>query len=45
MLDWLVGNYELLGVTGQNWMLLIAGGLLLYIVMLFILRSRHAGLR
>jgi hypothetical protein len=45
MLDWLVGNSELLGLAGQNWMWLIGGGLLLYVVTLAIARRRHAGLR
>lgn len=45
MLNWLTGNCELFGLTGQNWMLVVAGGLLLYIVVLAISRRRQAGAR
>jgi hypothetical protein len=45
MLNWLTGNCELFGSTGQNWMLVVAGGLLLYIVMLAISYRRQAGAR
>jgi hypothetical protein len=45
MLSWLVGNCDLFGLSGQNWMVLIGGGLLLYAAMLLIARRRHAGLR
>lgn len=30
-LDWLVGDCRLFGLTGQNWMPVVGGGLLLYI--------------
>jgi hypothetical protein len=36
MLNWLTGNCELFGLPGQNWMLVVAGGLLLYIAVLVI---------
>jgi len=39
MLDWLVGSSEFLGVTWQNWMLLIGGGLLVYFAILAIARG------
>jgi hypothetical protein len=45
MLNWLVGNCELFGLTGQNWMWLIGGGLLLYVAMLAIARRRQARMR
>ena len=45
MLNWLTGNFELFGLPGQNWMLVVAGGLLLYIAVLAIGRRRHAGMR
>ena len=45
MLDWLTGNCELFGLAGQNWMLVVAGGLLSYIVVLAISRGRQAGIR
>jgi len=41
MLNWLVGNCEVFGVTGQNWMLVVGGGLLLYIAMLMVARRRQ----
>ena len=41
MLNWLVGNCEVFGVTGQNWMLVVGGGLLLYITMLIVARRRQ----
>jgi hypothetical protein len=40
MLDWLVGDFELFGQLGQNWMLLVGGGLLLYIAIMIIARRR-----
>ena len=45
MLNWLTGNCELFGVTGQNWMLVVAGGLLLYIAVLAISHRRQTGVR
>jgi hypothetical protein len=46
MLNWLVGTCELFGLSGQNWMLLAAGALLIYVVTLLILRRhRPAGWR
>lgn len=44
MLNWLTGNFEVFGLPGQNWMLVVAGGFLLYIAALAIGR-RHAGTR
>ena len=34
MLNWLTSNCELFGLPGQNWMLVVGGGLLLYIAVL-----------
>lgn len=31
MLDWLTANCDLFGLPAQNWMLVVGGGLLLYI--------------
>ena len=45
MLNWLTANCELFGLTGQNWMLVVGGGLLLYIAALVINRRRQAGIR
>jgi len=46
MLNWLTGNCELFGQPiQQNWMLLVAGGLLAYIAVLALGRRRHVGLR
>jgi hypothetical protein len=45
MLNWLTGNCELFGLTGQNWMLVVGGGLLLYIAVLAFGQRRQAGAR
>jgi hypothetical protein len=39
MLSWLIGNCVIFGLNGQNWMLLVGGGLLLYIGAL--IAARH----
>ena len=39
-LNWLIGQFELFGFTIQNWMLLIGGVLLVYIVLLAIARRQ-----
>jgi len=44
MLHWLVGNCDLLGLPGQNWMLVVAGVLALYIAALAIGRRRQRAL-
>ena len=44
-LDWLVGDCRLFGLTGQNWMPVVGGGLLLYIAILVIARRRQTGTR
>ena len=44
-MNWLTGNCELFGLPGQNWMLVIGGGLLLYIGMLMIARRRQPRVR
>jgi hypothetical protein len=41
MLNWLTGNCDLLGFNGQNWMLVLAGGLLAYIAVLVIGQGRQ----
>jgi hypothetical protein len=43
MLDWLTGNFNLFGLPGQNWMVLVGGGLLLYIAILVIAQRRQIG--
>ena len=45
MMDWLVGNTEVLGLTVENWMLFIGGGLLLYIAGLIIAGRRRPRMR
>jgi hypothetical protein len=45
VLNWLVGNFDLFGLTGQNWMLVVGGGLLLYIAVLVIAQRRQTGIR
>lgn len=45
VLDWLVGDYHLFGLTGQNWMLVVGDGLLLYIAGLVIGWRRPTGTR
>jgi disulfide bond formation protein DsbB len=42
MLNWLTNNCDLLGFNGQNWMLVLAGGLLVYIAVLVIRQRRQA---
>ena len=41
MLDWLVEGGNVFGLRGQNWMLLVGGGLALYFVTLALLRRRQ----
>ncbi len=41
MLHWLTGNCRVFGLNGQNWMLVIAGALVVYFVVLALLRRRH----
>ena len=43
MLNWLTSNCELFGLPGQNWMLVVGGGLLLYVAVLVITNRRQAG--
>jgi hypothetical protein len=44
MLDWLIRDSNLLGLTFQNWIPVFVGGLLLYIFVLIIAR-RWSGAR
>jgi len=43
MLNWLVDDCHLFGLTGQNWMPVVGSGLLLYIAILVIARRRRTG--
>ena len=36
LMNWLVGNSNLFGIPAENWMLVIGGGLLIYIAGLVI---------
>lgn len=45
MLNWLTSNCELFGLPGQNWMLVVGGGLLLYVAALVITNRRQTGIR
>jgi hypothetical protein len=40
-MDWLTDNIELFGLPAQNWMLLLGGGVLLYIGVLALPRRRR----
>lgn len=40
MMGWLVGNCEMFGLAGQNWMLVVAGAVVAYVVVLLLLRWR-----
>ena len=46
MLHWLVGSYRVLGLNGQNWMLVIAGAFAVYLAVYFgvlaLNRRRHS---
>jgi hypothetical protein len=37
-MNWLIGNIDLFGLQAQNWMLVIAAGLLVYIAWLAVSR-------
>jgi hypothetical protein len=43
MLDWLISDCHLFGVTAQNWMWVFPSALLLYFAVLFIVRRQQAG--
>ena len=43
MLRWLVGNCDVFGLAAQNWMLVFAVALLLYVVTVLVLRRRRTG--
>lgn len=45
MLDWLTKNCDLFGLPAQNWMLVVGGGLLLYIGVLALPRRRRRNTR
>ena len=42
MPDWLVENVSVFGLPVQNWLLVVAGGLALYVVTLALIRRRQA---
>jgi len=44
VMNWLTGDFEIFGIDAQNWMLVAAGGLLLYIAILMIARRRQPGI-
>ena len=44
MLRWLVGNFDVFGYSGQNWMLVVAGALLLYVLTLLLTRQSRTPL-
>lgn len=41
VLNWLTSSYEIFGVPCQNWMLVIAGGLMVYALLLTLARHRQ----
>jgi hypothetical protein len=45
LMNWLAANSELFGLPAENWMLVIGGGLLIYIAVLIIAERRHARAR
>jgi len=45
MMNWLVANCDLFGLPFQNWMLLVGGGLLLYLAVLAVVRPRRTRAR
>ena len=45
MLDWLISDCRLFGLTAQNWMWVFPSALLLYAAVLIIVRRRQAGVR
>ena len=45
LMNWLVGNSNLFGIPAENWMLVIGGGLLVYIAVLVIAEHCHARAR
>ena len=44
-LDWLNAENDVIGVPAQNWMLVLAAGLLIYIVAVVIADRRHPHIR
>ena len=44
MLHWLVGNCDVFGFSAQNWMLVVAGVLLIYVLTLVLGRQKRARL-
>lgn len=45
MLNWLLEDFDVFGLPGQNWMLIFAGSLIIYIAGLAMARRRERRLR
>jgi hypothetical protein len=45
MMEWLIASTDLFGLTIENWMLAIGGGLLLYFVVMAAMRRRQTRAR
>ncbi|HZL38686.1 MAG TPA: hypothetical protein VFC45_00190 [Pseudolabrys sp.] len=43
MMDWLIGNCDLIGLPCQNWMWVFGAGLLIYIAVLVVAGRRRTG--
>ena len=43
MMDWLIGNCDVLGLPCQNWMWVFGVGLLIYIAVLVVAGRRRGG--
>ncbi len=41
MLDWLIGSCDVFGLPCQNWMLALAGALIIYLAALAVLQKRQ----
>ncbi len=37
-MNWLVANFDLFGLPGQNWMLVVAGAIAVYVALLAVAR-------
>jgi hypothetical protein len=45
VLQWLISDCHLFGLSAQNWMWVLPCGLLLYLAVLIAIRHRQAGIR
>jgi cytochrome c-type biogenesis protein CcmH/NrfF len=43
VLQWLISDCHLFGLSAQNWMWVLPGGLLLYTAVLIVIRRRQTG--